>query len=81
MYLILEYLTYIFVVSVLGAMLFGASAMLLVTKEGAKHLTEISKRIAAHAVVQITNRFEVSFSQLPQSQDPVHQPSTLPKPT
>jgi hypothetical protein len=44
MYLILEYVTYIVIVTVLAAVLFGATAVALLTKESASHLARASRK-------------------------------------
>lgn len=49
MYIILEYLTYVVLVTLLGGLLFVASATLLVTKEGARIAAESSRKLATHA--------------------------------
>ena len=49
MYIVLEYLAYIALVSTLGALLFAASAVLLVTQEGAKRVTASSRRSSDQA--------------------------------
>jgi hypothetical protein len=49
MYIILEYATYLTIVGVLGALLFGASATVLVTREGAKQAALTSRKLADRA--------------------------------
>jgi hypothetical protein len=46
MYIILEYLAYVTLVAVLGAVLFGASATVLITSEGFKRAAQISRELA-----------------------------------
>ncbi|HEV2492414.1 MAG TPA: hypothetical protein VG204_05005 [Terriglobia bacterium] len=49
-YVALEYLSYVFVVIVLGAVLFGTSALIVVSQEGAKHLAANSRKVAERTV-------------------------------
>ena len=42
MYVILEYATYVAIVSVLAGLLFGASALVMITKDKAPHVVEAS---------------------------------------
>ena len=44
MYVIFEYLTYVVIVTVLAAVLFGASAVALLTKESASHIARASRK-------------------------------------
>ncbi len=64
MHTILEYLAYPMMVSLVGALLFVASAMLVVTKEGAKRLADKSRKIADHAAKQVVRNFEPSAARL-----------------
>ena len=45
-YIVVEYLTYIIVVTLLGAVLFGTSAVALLSQEGAKYLARNSRKVA-----------------------------------
>ncbi len=56
MYILLEYATYILVVVVLGLVLFGASALALVTKAGTDRLAEKSHQIARTMVESSHNQ-------------------------
>jgi L-cystine uptake protein TcyP (sodium:dicarboxylate symporter family) len=49
MYVILEYVACAAIVGVLGAVLFGASATVLITREGAKHAALASRKLAERA--------------------------------
>ena len=49
MYIILEYVAYVGIVGMLGALLFGASATVLITREGAKQAAVTSRRLADRA--------------------------------
>jgi len=49
-YIALEYLAYVLVVVLLGAVLFGTSALILVSQEGAKHLAASSHKVAERTV-------------------------------
>ncbi len=40
MYVILEYVTYLVIVAILAGLLFGASALAIITKDKAPHLAE-----------------------------------------
>jgi hypothetical protein len=55
MYIILEYLTYVALVTLLGGLLFAASATVLVTKEGAKIAAKSSRKLASRAA-QLASR-------------------------
>ncbi len=44
MYVIFEYLTYVVIVTILAAVLFGASAVALLTKESASHIARASRK-------------------------------------
>lgn len=71
MYLLFEYLAYIVMVSVLGAILFAASATLLITKEAARRLTKSSSQVAAPAAEQLTNKTEANLACLSQDHQPI----------
>jgi hypothetical protein len=58
MYIILEYLTYLVLISVLAVVLFAASVMLVITKEGARRLGETSRKIAGHAIHMVGERLD-----------------------
>jgi len=49
MYIVFEYLAYVTLAVVAGAVLFGASATVLVTREGAKRVAATSRRLAGQA--------------------------------
>lgn len=49
-YIALEYLAYVLVVALLGVVLFGTSALILVSQEGAKHLAASSRKVAERTV-------------------------------
>ena len=50
LYIVLEYLTYVLVVLLIGAILFGTSALLILGQEGAKHLAVSSRKVAERTV-------------------------------
>jgi hypothetical protein len=50
MYVVLEYLAYVALIAGLSALLFAATTLVLVTRAGARRLTEISHRVAAYAI-------------------------------
>ena len=46
MYIVLEYFTYVFVAVIAAALLFAASALVVLGREGAKQLAPTSRKIA-----------------------------------
>ncbi len=67
MYIILEYLAYVAVVSTLAAVLFAASAMFLISKEGAKRLAETSRKIAEQATNLVDEHLQARKATQPQN--------------
>ncbi len=63
MYVVLEYLTYVALAGVLGAVLFGASATVLVTHEGAKRAAQVSRQLADRGG-QVLSRYLSALSTL-----------------
>jgi hypothetical protein len=64
MYIILEYVAYVGIVGVLGALLFGASATVLITREGAKQAALTSRKFADRAR-QTVERYRAALPMLP----------------
>jgi hypothetical protein len=54
MYLVLEYVTYLVIVTVLAGILFGASVLAILTKDKAPKIAEASRR----AIQEATRRIE-----------------------
>lgn len=50
LYIALEYLTYVFVVTLLGTALFATSTLVLLSQEGAKHVAATSRRVVDRTV-------------------------------
>lgn len=63
MYIVLEYVAYVGIVGVLGALLFGASATVLITREGAKQAALTSRRLAGRAR-QTVERYSAALPML-----------------
>jgi hypothetical protein len=64
MYIILEYLAYLAIVGLLGALLFGASAAVLITREGAKQAALTSRKLADRAR-QTVGRYRTALPRPP----------------
>jgi len=64
MYIILEYLAYLAIVGLLGVLLFGASATVLITREGAKQAALTSRKLADRAR-QAVGRYRIAFPRPP----------------
>ena len=64
MYIILEYVAYVGIVGVLGALLFGASATVLITREGARQAVLTSRTLADRAM-QTVERYRAALPMLP----------------
>lgn len=64
MYIILEYVAYVTIVGLLGALLFGASATVLITREGAKQAALTSRKLANRAR-QAAERYRAVLPGLP----------------
>ena len=64
MYIILEYVAYVGIVGVLGALLFAASATVLITREGAKQAALTSRKFADR-VRQTVERYRAALPMLP----------------
>ena len=60
MYIIWEYAAYVVMVVVLSALLFGATAIIVVTQAGARRLTETSRKVASNAIHLVSGRLEAS---------------------
>jgi len=61
MYLILEYFTYIFIVTVLAAVLFGASVVALLTRESASRIARASRKtiqVATRSLERISSQVQ-----------------------
>ncbi len=50
MYIALEYLTYVVVVILLGALVLATSILLLLSQAGAKHLVHTSRKVAERTI-------------------------------
>jgi hypothetical protein len=50
MYIVLEYLMYLALVTVLGAVAFALTAAAVITQEGAKRVAQSSRKLAGQAV-------------------------------
>jgi hypothetical protein len=64
MYIVLEYVAYVGIVGMLGALLFGPSATVLITREGAKQVALTSRRLADRAR-QTVERYRAALPMLP----------------
>jgi hypothetical protein len=64
MYIVLEYVAYVGIIGVLGALLFGASATVIITREGAKQAALTSRRLAGRAR-QTLDRYRAALPMLP----------------
>jgi hypothetical protein len=49
MYVVLEYVAYVALIAGLSALFFAGTALFLVTRAGARRLTEISHKVATYA--------------------------------
>ena len=64
LYIVLEYLAYLCLVAILGAVMFLASATLLITKEGAKRVADSSRKLAQQAAHLVAKHVHAT-SELP----------------
>jgi len=64
LYIILEYVAYLCLVAILGAVMFLASATLLITKEGARRVAESSRKLAEQAAHLVAKHVRAT-SELP----------------
>jgi hypothetical protein len=69
MYIMLEYLAYVTLVAVLGAVLFGASTTVLIAREGARRAAQISRQLA-HRRGQFLSKYFAAPSTLPRQDSP-----------
>lgn len=56
MYVVLEYLAWLALVSVFAATLFLATTLMLVTREGAERVAETLREVAMHAAHMVADR-------------------------
>jgi hypothetical protein len=64
MYIIWEYVAYVALVAILGAVLFGASTTVLIAREGARRAVQISRQFAARKG-PLLSKYLAAFSTLP----------------
>jgi hypothetical protein len=64
MYIILEYVAYVTLVAILGAVLFGASTTFLIVREGARRAVQISRQLADRRG-PLLSKYLAAFSTLP----------------
>ena len=72
MYIILEYVAYVGIVGMLGALLFGASASVLITHEGVRQAALTSRRLVGR-VMQTVERYRSVLPILPRHNSPESQ--------
>jgi hypothetical protein len=72
MYVVLEYFAYVALVGVVGLVLFGASATVLITREGARRAVHISRQLAGRGS-QILGKYLSTTSPLQEQNSPESQ--------